>query len=38
MRASRPYIGNEMDVKPSRVLGTKTKHTAAAVRAAGKDA
>jgi hypothetical protein len=38
MRASRAYIGIGMDVKPPRILGIKTRHIAAAVRAAGKDA
>ena len=38
MRASRAYIVNGIDVKPSRILGIRTKHNAAAVRAAGKDA
>ena len=38
MRAGRAYIAQQKDVKPSRSLGIEIKHSAAALRAAGKDA
>jgi len=38
MLAGRAYIVKGMIVKPSRILGIRTRCIAAAVRAAGKDA